>query len=351
MTDDFPVAIIGAGPAGLALAAQLKHLRIRHVVLEQGVVADSWKRMSPALELVSPWWTNTLDWRGLCRHLPLARVRAPAYARYLEEFQALNSITVRTGCRVQAVRPTQRGAWRLETSLGQVSARLVVVATGYFAYPVGPRPDFPSDDSIPTLHAAELHDPHSIDPKGRPVLVVGRRITAGQLMVGLIEAGFRVSISCLAPIEFRRDGALGWLRDHLYFAWEELLIRLRPRLHAPSFPTMDGGRTRYLVEKGAVEIRPAITSVQCGSVYFADGTTMQPGLIILATGYRPTFPFLPQNLALEDDSLPRCDEWHAGDGLYFLGLDNRMNYRSRTLRGIRHDARVLAALLAARTNL
>jgi hypothetical protein len=114
---------------------------------------------------------------------------------------------------------------------------------------------------------------------------------------------------------------------------------------------MDGGRARELHESGRVIRHPPIIRVVNGAVQFADGSSVHAGLIIYATGYRPTWPAVAgSTLSRSADRLPRCRDWESEDvsGLFFLGLDNRRNYRSRTLRGIRGDAPALARLLADR---
>jgi cation diffusion facilitator CzcD-associated flavoprotein CzcO len=229
----------------------------------------------------------------------------------------------------------------------------VVLATGYFSRPAEPLPAYPHDQSVPIAHAA--HFPGAARAKalagGKPVIVVGRRISAGQLMVELHDHGVDVVLSTRAPVQFRRDGVGGALKDFLYYFYEELLIRLKPSLQLPSFPIMDGGRSRQLVEAGAIAVVGQIRSVDQGEVEFDDGHRRHAGLIIHATGYGPALPaFTGLTLQQDPDGLPSCEGWESKDvpGLYFLGLDNRVNYRSRTLRGIRRDAAALARILRQR---
>jgi putative flavoprotein involved in K+ transport len=58
---DVSVAVIGAGPAGLAMSAHLVADGIDHVVLEKGEVASSWRNERwDSLRLLTPNWMTEL---------------------------------------------------------------------------------------------------------------------------------------------------------------------------------------------------------------------------------------------------------------------------------------------------
>lgn len=350
-----PLVIIGAGPAGLALSRRLKMMGQDHVVVDQRHAAASWTSMDGSLRLVSPWWTNVLDIAGLFRHWPFATVSAPDYAAYLNGYKARHRIQVFDGCAVQRVTRRDNDCYDVITSRGTLSTRSIVCATGYFWSPRDPMPPFENDGSVPTLHTANYAGPDALKSLvgDRPILIVGKRISAGQMMVDLHDAGFTICVSCRGTIQFRRDGIYGRLKDFAYYFYEELLLRARPEMHSESFPVMDGGHSRHLVESGRVSIYPPIERIHNGEIKFQDGNTLRAGLVINATGYRPTlqqFDSLIRTRA--DDGLPVCSGWESVDAkrLYFLGMDNRPNYRSRTLRGIRSDAIGLASLLGKSGN-
>ena len=354
LPDASPVLIVGAGPAGLGLSRQLARRNVPHVLLEAGRAGASWHAMPPALRLVSPWWTNVLAKRDVFRHFPFAMVGAEHYARYLARFRHRYRLNVTEHCEVLAISREGTSGWfRVETSRGCVAARMVVCATGYFTRPADPTPSYADDGSIPIMHAARYPGPEQTRAIAgdAPVVIVGRRISAGQLMVELHRHGVPVVLSTRAPLEFRRDGVFGAFKDFLYYFYEELLIRLKPRLQAPSFPVMDGGHSRHIVEAGHIPLRGAIRNIRGGEIEFDDGTMLRAGLVINATGYRPALPPLREIAVFRDEAgLPACHDWESADTpeLFFLGLDNRVNYRSRTIRGIRRDASLLASLIERR---
>lgn len=310
--------------------------------------------MPTALRLVSPWWTNALKLRDIFRHWPFATVGARDYADYLVWFAERHEVRVVEGCDVVRVNATgQDTRFVVTTSSGMIHTNAIVFANGYFQTPAQPSPLYPSDESVHTIHASEYRTPPSVQAiaGGDPVVVLGKRVSAGQIMVELAHAGIEVTLSCRPPVEFRRDGIIGKLLDTLYFFYEEVLLNLRPGLRSQSFPVMDGGPARNLVEGGRVRIVPPIRQVAQGIIEFEDGQHLRAGLIIHATGYHAAIRGLEINTPTRDeDGLPQCRDWESVDqpGLYFLGLDNRMNYSSRTLRGIRRDAARLARLLSLR---
>ena len=86
---------------------------------------------------------------------------------------------------------------------------------------------------------------------------------------------------------------------------------------------MQSERIRERLAAGAVTARPAIERLDGDRVVFVDGTSAPADLIIWATGYHVTFPFLdPALVAARDNDLPLWKRAVHPDlpGLYFLGL-------------------------------
>src|SRR5690348_8656966 len=53
--------VVGGGQAGLAISQQLVERELDHVVLERGLIGDSWRtRRWDGFHMVSPNWANTL---------------------------------------------------------------------------------------------------------------------------------------------------------------------------------------------------------------------------------------------------------------------------------------------------
>lgn len=351
-TQTLPVVVIGAGPAGISLSRRLDRLGIEHLVLERGRTGETWRQVPPTLRLLSPWWTNCLTWQPGPVLNPLAMASAADFLRHFDNVAAPQRARIRNGCTVARILRTAAG-FRLELSDGgTLDARCVACCTGYFSSPAPPSPPLPTDGSIRLLHAGQISDYANLPelaPVPGTVLVVGRRVTAGQIALELHTRGFQVAISAKQPVQFRREGTLGAIKDVLYFPYEVLRLWFQPGLKADSFPVMDGGKVRRLVENGTIAVRPRAAGISDGRVGFDDGASESFDLVLLATGYRPALSYLNSLPELTwNDGVPATQEFGADGcpGLFLLGFDNLHDFTSRYLRGIRRDARRLAADIA-----
>jgi cation diffusion facilitator CzcD-associated flavoprotein CzcO len=55
-----PVAVVGAGQAGLAASCELTKAEVEHVVLERGRIGQTWRDRWDSFCLVTPNWTVQL---------------------------------------------------------------------------------------------------------------------------------------------------------------------------------------------------------------------------------------------------------------------------------------------------
>ena len=132
-----PVAIVGAGPTGLAAAAVLRQRGVEALLLERSeAIGDSWRRRYEHLRL------HTVRWLSGLPGLPIDRsagkwVPKDAFADYLVRYAAHHLLEPRLGVEVRRV-DRRDGGWTLRTSAGDVEAPTVVVATGYSKDPFLP---------------------------------------------------------------------------------------------------------------------------------------------------------------------------------------------------------------------
>jgi hypothetical protein len=244
--------------------------------------------------------------------------------------------------------------FQVETSQGVFTSRLLVNATGYFSKPFVPEIPGAPDSGIPQLHVADYRDPgrfqQRLGPITGPVLIVGKRLSAGQTMVELVDAGFEVALSHRSPIRFGPGPLARWLFFRIFLKLEAIQLR-RHGAQAPGWDVkMSGGRPRRLIEQGTAKTFPGIRRFNESAVVFEDGSILRPAAVIYATGFRPALDHL-QPLLPELDSGPpalKNMESVAVPGLYFAGLDRQRNFQSRYLRGIRRDVVILAHRLHSR---
>lgn len=356
-SESLPVVVIGAGPAGLALAFELRRRSVNFLALEKGASAgDSWAKMPRQMKLASPWNANFLPGTDPRLHSANSEMSRSEYLDYLLNYARRSDLPIRTHTKVQSVSKMAEGDFLLQTSSGPLSAQALVNATGVFANPFVPNIPGMTDSTIPRLHFADYSDPdtlRSLTDKPNPlVLIVGKRLSAGQLMVELYEAGFHLAISHRSPIQYGPGPAMWWLFFRIFPQLERFKLRLNGARAAGPDVRMAGGTARKLIKSGCVPTFPVISRFEGNSVLFGDNRRLQPDVVLFSTGFRPALGHLASlNISTSpENGIPRLHDLESVSvsGLYFLGLDHGRNFQSRFIRGIRNDARFLAERLEKR---
>ncbi len=191
------VVVVGAGPGGLAAAAELGRAGLRAVVLERAeAVGASWRGHYDRLHL------HTVRWLSGLPGLPIPRREGPWVSRdgfvaYLEAYAVHHRLDVRTGTEVRGLARDGQG-WRVETARGVLAAPAVVVATGQNRLPLLPR--WPGQETFRglLLHSSRYRSGAAL--RGRDVLVVGAGNSGAEIAVDLVEQGAaRVRLSVRRP--------------------------------------------------------------------------------------------------------------------------------------------------------
>src|SRR3954453_13503676 len=139
------VLVVGAGPAGLAVAACLRRRGVDVLVVDRGAaVGDSWRSRSARLHLHTPRVQSALPGLRMPRRFGLW-VAKDDVAGYLGLYADHHGIDPRFGIDVRCLgRAGDTG--RVETDGTPLHGRQVVVAMGYNRTPV--QPDWPGQDSF-----------------------------------------------------------------------------------------------------------------------------------------------------------------------------------------------------------
>ncbi|MBK7860316.1 MAG: NAD(P)/FAD-dependent oxidoreductase [Archangiaceae bacterium] len=188
------VIVVGAGPAGLAVAGALKQRGVTATVLEaESEVGSAWRRHYRRLHLHTHKGGSSLP--GL--DFPAAFPRYPSRAQvveYLELYQRTFGLAPSFGERVTNIEP----GWKVTTSKRTLEARHVVVATGYTRVPL--EPDFPGRSTFTgeTLHSSRYVDGAGF--AGKRVLVVGFGNSGGEIAIDLVEHGAQPTLSVRGPV-------------------------------------------------------------------------------------------------------------------------------------------------------
>ena len=104
-TGTVDVVVIGAGHCGLAMSYYLSRLSIRHVVLERGVVANSWRNERwDSLRLLTPNWMSSLPGHEYAGSDPDGFMSMPEVADFVSAYAARIDAPIRTNTTVKRVR-------------------------------------------------------------------------------------------------------------------------------------------------------------------------------------------------------------------------------------------------------
>ncbi|WP_310962536.1 flavin-containing monooxygenase [Nocardioides terrisoli] len=349
------VCVIGAGSSGIAAAKALYLARVPFDCFEKGTsIGGNWLYDNPNGQSAC---YETLEINTSCPRMAFSDFPMPEdyppYARhdqvqryfeaYVDYFGFRHTITFDTT--VESVSRSGDGGWlvRIAGRDGTQTRRYdaVLVANGHHWDARWPDPPYPGSFDGEQIHA---HDYRCGDQlAGRDVLVVGAGNSAMDIAV---EASYRARSATLSIRRGQwvlRKMALGRPSDQValpgWMPWWVTGVRLRigallsgsltkyglPRPeHKPgqSHP-VQSDQIRSRIRAGAITVRPAIERLDGDRVRFVDGSSAVADLIVWATGYRVSFPFLDAGLvSARDNELPLWKRTVHPDlpGLYFIGL-------------------------------
>lgn len=350
--DRHDVLIVGAGPAGLAVAASLNRRGVPFTIIEAGTgVGASWRAHYERLCLHTVKAHSALPGLPFPADVPRYPTRTQLIA-YLESYAATFGIAPRFSTRLERARlATGNGAWDVETSGGAYRVRHLVMATGLNRRPV--RPSWPAESEFRgrILHSFDYRSGAPF--RGQRVVVVGMGNTGAEIALDLHEHGALPTISVrspgnILPREFlgaplqvtalRTAGFPLWLRDRMgRFTARMAFGDLSPfGLPAPTYgpatqilkhrstPVLDVG-TVARIRAGDITVVPGVASFTASGVRCTDGRTVDADVVVLATGYRPALHELIDAPGLiDDDGTPRLvdAENAASHTIHFIGYRN-----------------------------
>ncbi len=396
------VVIVGAGQAGLALSHELTGAGVEHVVLERRRVGETWRGRWDSFCLVTPNWTMDLPGFAYDGDDPQGFVPRDDIVSYLERYAASFQAPVQTGVEVQSVDTASGGGFLLRTSVGEMTARNVVLATGAYQKPHRPLLTSVFPDRLLVIDAEDYTNPAALPP-GR-VLVVGSGQTGCQISEDLHREGREVFLACgRAPWAPRRLEGLDLVDWMKRTNWFETPLSALPGPQARLVANVqitgrDGGHDlnyRVLQAMG-VQLVGHLEAVEGGKARFAadlahsvsfgdqrwadvcklfreqlpaagfdvpelpepEPFAVDPpleidldgfGAVIFTSGFRPDYARWVDFPAFDQFGFPNTVDGAstAVPGLYFVGVHFLRTRKSSLLFGVGEDATVVARSLAS----
>jgi putative flavoprotein involved in K+ transport len=337
------VAVVGGSQAGLAMAWHLAREQLRFVVLEAAPeIGHTWRSRWDSLTLFTPAQYDALPGMPFPGRPDTYPTKDPV-AGYLQHYAAAFNLPVRVNARVTHLSKTAEG-FAIHTQADVFRARQVVVATGPFQVPFTPPAAQQLDGSVTQLHSAGYRSPQALPPG--PVLVVGGGNSGFQIAEELAAAGRRVdlSIATKQPVLPQRLAGkdLFWWLTRLWLMRVSTASRLGRRMSSREF--IIGSSRRRLRAKG-VRFRPGVAGADGRTVRLTDGTSIDVGTVVWATGYRPDYSWTDIPGVVREGKVIHRRGVTEIPGLYFLGLSWQHTRGSALLGFVRDDAAYLAGLI------
>lgn len=367
-----PIIIIGAGPAGLAMAGRLEQLGIEdYIIIESASnVGPSWRSHYDRLHL-----HTVKKWSHL-PHFPFPEAY-PTYVSRQQVVEYLDAYAVKFNIKPRLNESVSQIAkeglkWKVKTSKEDYIADQVVVATG-----INKIPNVPTWPGQDTYNGKITHSKYYKNPdpyKDHEVLIIGMGNTGSEVALDLANHDVPVHLSVRSPISLvPRDlngrpvqetakvlakipfGLGDWLGSQIrkiYFGNVEKYGLRISKMH-PTVQLKETGKTPVIdlgtidmIKKGKIKVLPDIQSFYEDGVVTTDGDQIEVSRVILATGYKAGIEDMMPSVERIFDShnLPNRIIGDGDlEGSYFLGFDN---YKLGGILGtIFNDSEVIAEII------
>jgi putative flavoprotein involved in K+ transport len=337
------VIVVGGGQAGLAMGYHLAGRGVDFVILEGAArVGDAWRSRWDSLTLFTPARYSALP--GMA--FPGDPERFPdrdEVAGYLESYAARFDLPVRTGERVNALRPGP-GGWEAETGTGRFEAAQVVVATGPFQRPVVPALGAALAPEVVQLHSAAYRNPAQL-PAG-DVLVVGAGNSGVQIAEELSRT-HRVHLAVGERMPRLPQRVLGrslfWWLERAGLMDVTVSSTLGRRMSRTDI--LIGTSPRMLRRSHGVSLAGRAVGASGDTVRTEDGRQIRVGSVVWATGFRPDFGWIDAPVLDPRGAPVHRRGVSTAAGLYFLGLAWLHTRGSALLGWVGRDAEHLAGII------
>lgn len=376
MPDYTDILIIGAGPAGLAVAGSLVQQGLHPLVLERASqVGSSWRAHYERLHLHTVKTHSALPGMAFPASAP-RYVPRQGVVDYLERYAQHHRIAPSFGEEAVAITPGTPG-WHTRIASGrEFVSRAVVLASGANNVPNVPAFTGHALYRSQVVHSRAYRNATAFS--GQRVLVVGMGNTGAEIALDLAERGVRVALSVRSPVNLVHRDVLGRptqlssiLLSKLPTRWGDAMATLlrnltvgdlsrwglRTAAISPLRQLREHGKTPVIdvgtlarIKRGEIAVHPGIETFTAQGIRFTDGAEHAFDTVILATGYEAGIDqlFPGPKPEIDANGMPKDVEGRGElAGVYFVGFDIRQP--GGLLRAIAAQARQVAHAIAANT--
>jgi putative flavoprotein involved in K+ transport len=337
--------VIGGSQSGLATGWHLARQGRGFVILEAASeLGHPWRARWDSLKLFTPAQYDALPGLPFPAPTDTYPTKDPV-ADYLQAYAEAFDLPVRLNARVTHLGRTQDG-FEIRTADEQFQARQVVVATGPFQVPFIPSQGRQLDESVTQLHSLDYRNPDTLP--GGPVLVVGGGNSGFQIAEELaVTRQVDLSIGTKYPMLPQRilGKDLFWWLTRLRVMRVTANSRVGRRVQARGEFVIGSSRRR--LRRAGVRFRPRLVDADARTVRFADGSLLDVGVMIWATGFRSDYSWIHIPGVVSDGRVAHRRGVTDVPGLYFLGLTWQHTRGSALLGFVNDDATYLAGRIAA----
>lgn len=330
------VLIIGAGHMGLVLGHYLQVRNVDFQIVEaHSKVGEQWRKRYQGLSLFTPNVLNKLP----NFHQPSSKstyVTKDEFADYLAAFSEHTDLPLSTNCKVTGITYDDAIGFRIETARGEIKARKVVLATGFFSTPL--RLSYKQT----CFQQLDLNELESMTFRSKHIVVAGDGASGRQIAKTLSQHNkvylaqgkqrFLFSPSVLGIPTFWLLKLFGLLRIPKQFKLAKWLK------HRDPFPDT-GINDKKLIELG-VQLVSRVLDVEYDQIVLNDGNCISPDILISAIGYQQDYDFIQiPEIKTDDKTLDVALSEQIG--LFQIGQPWQHNRASGLIYGAHYESKKL----------
>lgn len=344
--DRYDVVVVGAGQAGIAMGYHLMQEGLAFVLLDANDrIGNAWRQRYDSLVLFTSRKYSSL---------PEMQMSGPSdgfptkdeMADYLEQYASYFDLPVQLNTEAIAIKKKHE-MFQIETTLGIIEAKQVVIASGSFQKPFIPQVTVNKAEGPFQIHSSLYRSPKQL-VKGA-VLVVGGGNSGAQIAVEL-ACGKDVALAVSHPFKFLPLCFLG----KSIFYWLGFLGLLhagidskRGKWFSKQSDPIFGKELRVLMKEGRIQVTPRVVKVNGNEVLFEDNSVQSFGNIVWSTGFMPSYDWIQIEDAISENGKPIHDRGVSPErGLYFIGLPWQHQRGSALICGVSRDAKYLVPYIA-----